>query len=199
MADNSWRNLDPWERVKWARSLRFESATAAAASLDMKEGTYRCYERGPESAKFIALEYNHAKAFAKAFRVRWEWLLDGTGEPWLTKPSEDEESEPVAGPGGNLQKWREYRGMTRAELARKAGTAAQVIADLESGAAELSNKWLYTLAPPLDTQPGFLLSLDPNMIDPAFIDTVGAIPPEKRAQALQILKTFKPYQRLRPT
>jgi hypothetical protein len=30
MADNSWRNLELWERVKWARSRRFDSATAAA-------------------------------------------------------------------------------------------------------------------------------------------------------------------------
>jgi transcriptional regulator with XRE-family HTH domain len=198
MADNSWRNLELWERVKWARALRFESATAAAAALGIKEGTYRCYERGPESAKFIPLEYKHARRFAKEFKVRWEWLLDGTGEPWLTKPSDDE-LEPASGAGGNLQIWREHRGLTRAELAKKAGTSAQVIADLESGAAELSRKWLDALAPALSTQPGFLLSLDPTAVDPAFIDTVKAMPKDKRAQALQILKTFKPYRRLPPS
>ena len=104
MADNNWRNLELWERVKWARSRRFESAAAAAEALGMKEGTYRCYERGPDSAKFIPLEYNHAKVFAREFKVRWEWLLDGIGEPWLTKPSDEEEvaarragREPCAG------------------------------------------------------------------------------------------------------
>ncbi len=196
MADNNWRNLELWERVKWARSRRFESAAAAAEALGMKEGTYRCYERGPDSAKFIPLEYNHAKVFAREFKVRWEWLLDGIGEPWLTKPS-DEEEAPPEGPGANLRRWREYRGLSVAELAKKAGTGAQVISDLESGAVELSQKWLFTLAPPLGTVAGFLLSLDPSKVDPSLLDAVGAVPKEHRSQALAILKTFRPYQRLR--
>ncbi len=198
MADNSWRSLELWERVKWARSRRFESAAAAAAALGMKEGTYRCYERGPDSAKFIPLEYKHAKAFAREFKVRWEWLLDGIGEPWLTKPS-DEEEVASSGPGANLRTWREYRGLTVAELAKRAGTSAQVITDLESGAAELSQKWLYALAPALGTEAGFLLSLDPNKVDPSIIETFSAIPKEHRGQALEILKTFRPYRRLRQT
>jgi len=201
MADNSWRNLELWERVKWARSRRFESATAAARALGILEGTYRCYERGPDSAKSIPLDYKHARVFAREFKVRWEWLLDGLGEPWLTRPSEEDSDveAPAPGPGSNLQAWREFRNMTRAELARRAGTSAQVIADLEAGAAELSDKWRHTLAPALGTKPGFLEALDPNDIDPSFLDTVSAIPKEQRAQALAILKTFKPYRRLRQT
>lgn len=193
MADSSWRNLELWDRVKWSRQRVFESAAAAAESLGMKEGTYRCYERGPDSAKFIRLDYDHAKQFAQAFKVRWEWLLDGTGEPWLTP---NQESEP-ARPPNNLRAWREFRGLTAAELAKKAGTSAQVIADLETGAAELSRKWLDTLAPALGTGPGFLLEFDPNDVNPEMLDTVRAIPKERRGQALQILKTFKPYARLR--
>jgi transcriptional regulator with XRE-family HTH domain len=196
MADNNWRNLELWERVKWARSRRFESAAAAAEALGMKEGTYRCYERGPDSAKFIPLEYKHAKVFAREFKVRWEWLLDGIGEPWLTKPSDEEEAA-AEGPGANLRRWREYRGLSVAELAKKAGTSAQVISDLESGAAELSQKQLFALAPSLGTEAGFLLSLDPNKVDPSLLDAVGAVPKEHRGQALAILKTFRPYQRLR--
>jgi transcriptional regulator with XRE-family HTH domain len=199
MADNSWRNLELWERVKWARSRRFPSAAAAAGTLDMLEGTYRCYERGPDSAKFIPLDYKYARKFAREFKVRWEWLLDNVGEPWLTKPAADEEEEAAPGPGANLRAWREYRGFTVGELAKKAGTSAQVITDLESGAAELSNKWLFALAPPLGTEAGFLLSLDPTKIDPSFIDTVGAIPKDKRAQALEILKTFRATRKSRQT
>jgi transcriptional regulator with XRE-family HTH domain len=195
MADDSWRRLELWDRVKWARRRRFESATAAAEALDMKEGTYRCYERGPDSAKFIRLEYHHAKRFAQAFKVRWEWLLDGVGEPWLTEEAGDEEPD-AAGPANTLRAWREFRGLTVAELAKKAGTSAQVIADLESGAAELSSKWRGSLAQALDTRPGFL-SLDPNEIDPDLLETFTAIPKERRGQALAILKTFKPYNRLR--
>jgi transcriptional regulator with XRE-family HTH domain len=200
MADTNWRNLELWERVKWARARRFESATAAAAALGMKEGTYRCYERGPDSAKFIPLEYKHARQFAREFKVRWEWLLDGVGEPWLTKADaarHEEAEEAVPGPGSNLRTWREYRGVTIAQLAKKAGTSAQTIADLESGAVELSRKWQETLGPALGTKPGFLLDVDPNEVDPAFFDTVSAIPKDQRAQALQILKTFRPYRRLR--
>ena len=193
MADTSWRNLELWERVKWARSQRFESAAAAAAALGMKEGTYRCYERGPDSAKFIKLEYEHARHFAREFKVRWEWLLDGVGEPWLTRVRED---EPEVAPN-NLRAWREFRGLTAGELAKKAGTTAQIITDLETGAVELSAKWLRTLAPALSTTPGFLLDIDPNETDPAFFDVARAIPKERRAQALEILKTFRPYQRLR--
>ena len=56
MADNSWKDLELWERVKWARSRRFANAVAAARALGMEPGTYRCYERGPGSAKFIPLD-----------------------------------------------------------------------------------------------------------------------------------------------
>jgi transcriptional regulator with XRE-family HTH domain len=194
MADDSWRNLALWDRVKWSRLRRYQSASAAAEALDMKEGTYRCYERGPDSAKFIRLDYDHAKLFSREFKVRWEWLLDGLGEPWLTK---DESQEEPSAPVNNLRAWREYRGLTAAELAKKAGTSAQVVTDLETGAAELSDKWLSALAPALSTNPGRLQALDPNETDPEILDTFSAIPKERRRQALEILKTFKPYTRLR--
>jgi transcriptional regulator with XRE-family HTH domain len=194
MTDDSWRHLELWDRVKWARLRRYQSASAAAEALDMKEGTYRCYERGPDSAKFIRLDYDHAKLFAQEFKVQWEWLLDGVGEPWLTK---DESSDEPSAPVNNLRAWREYRNLTAAALAKKSGTSAQIITDLETGAAELSPKWLGVLAPALGTQRGFLLDLDPNDIAPEFLDTFSAIPKERRRQALEILKTFKPYNRLR--
>jgi transcriptional regulator with XRE-family HTH domain len=194
MTDDNWRHLELWDRVKWARLRRYKSASAAAEALDMKEGTYRCYERGPDSAKFIRLEYEHAKLFAREFKVRWEWLLDGVGEPWLTK---DEGHEEPSAPANHLRAWREYRGLTAADLAKKAGTSAQVITDLETGTVELSSKWLTALAPALSTQSGFLVAFDPNDIGPEFLDTFSAIPKERRRQALEILKTFKPYNRLR--
>jgi transcriptional regulator with XRE-family HTH domain len=195
MADHSWRNLELWERVKWSRARRFESAAAAAEALGMKEGTYRCYERGPDSAKFIPLEYKHARQFAREFKVRWEWLLDGVGEPWLTKGEEPD--EPETKPDNNLRAWREYRGYTVAELAKRSGLGVQTVADLESGAAELSAKLLGQLAPALSTTKGFLLDIDPNDTDPTIFDAVRSIPKDRRGQALEILKTFRPYSRLR--
>jgi len=194
MADTSWRNLELWERVKWARAKRFDSAAAAAETLGMKEGTYRCYERGPDSAKFIPLDYKHARNFAREFKVRWEWLLDGIGEPWLTRVKEEAEEDQAP---NNLRVWREFRGMTVGDLAKRAGTSAQTITDLETGAVELSPKWLRNLAPALGTTAGFLLDLNPYEHDPDVFDAAYAIPKEHQAQALEILKTFRPHRRLR--
>jgi transcriptional regulator with XRE-family HTH domain len=197
MADNSWKHLELWNRVKWARLRRFASAVAAAAALGMKDGTYRCYERGPGSAKFITLDYKHAKLFAQLFKVRWEWLLDDLGEPWLTKQDADQDEETEAKASNHLRAWREHRNLTVADLAKKSGLGAQTIKDLEAGAMDFSTKVLIPLADALNTTQGFILDNDPNDIDPAIIDTVRAIPKERRAQALEILKTFRPYQRLR--
>jgi transcriptional regulator with XRE-family HTH domain len=200
MADNSWRDLlEPWDRVKWARSRRYGSAVHAAKALGMKDGTYRCYERGPDSAKFIALDYKHARLFAREFKVRWEWLLDDLGEPWLTKSDAepDDTIEHEEKPPNNIRAWREHRGFTVAELAKKSGLGAQTISELESGARDTSGKLLDALANALDTMPGHLLNFAPGDVDPAFIDTFRAIPKERRSQALEILKTFRSYNRIR--
>ncbi len=91
----------------------------------------------------------------------------------------------------HLRAWREYRGLTQDQLARKVGTAGNVIGLLEAGERGLSDKWLNRLAPALDTRPGYLLDYDPNEIDPGFIEAAMEAPPEARALALQILKGFK--------
>lgn len=188
MTDQSWRGLESWDRIKWARSQRFESAAQAAAAVGMKEGTYRAYERGPESAKHIRLDYDHAVLFARKFGVRWEWLLNNEDEPWLTP--RDEEALAEAAPN-HLKAWREFRGMTRAALAARAGTTAQTIAQLESGEIDLSAKRLRVLADALKTTAGFLVDYDPNDIDPAFIEEAMSVPKERRDQVIQILRTFR--------
>lgn len=91
----------------------------------------------------------------------------------------------------NLRAWREFRELTQDELAAKIGTAGNVISLLEAGERRLSDKWLLKLAPALGTSAGFLLDYDPNDIDAAFIDAAMSVPKERRAQALQILRTFK--------
>lgn len=89
MKQNEWRHLDnAWERVKWARvhwqkkTGQPAGAEAAAAALQMKAGTYRAYERGPESSKNIPLNYVMAKKFANKFQVSWQWLLNKLGSPF---------------------------------------------------------------------------------------------------------------------
>ena len=79
--DGSWRDLKRWERVRWARARKFETATAAAESMGMRPNTYTAYERRPDSSKHIALDHQAAARFAKKFGVRWEWLLTGEGSP----------------------------------------------------------------------------------------------------------------------
>jgi transcriptional regulator with XRE-family HTH domain len=165
----------------------------------MKDGTYRCYERGPGSAKFIALEYKHAREFAQVFKVRWEWLLDGLGEPWLTERDaeegeegeEEEEREP-----NHLQAWRVYRGLTVAQLSKKSGISPQTITGIESGEMDPSTKLMSKLADALDATLGYLLDHLPEDADPNIFNAVKAIPKERRSQALEILKTFRPYNKL---
>lgn len=201
MADNSWKNLALWERVKWARARRFPSAVAAAKALGMQDGTYRCYERGPGSAKFIPLEYKHAREFAREFKVRWEWLLDGLGDPWLTEDDADDEWRDVEsaedGAPNHLRAWREHRGFTIAELSKRSGVSVQTIKQVESGEQDLSVKLLNKLADALSVTSGFVLDHTPSEADPTIFAAVKAIPKERRGQALEILKTFRPYQRLR--
>lgn len=190
--DNSWRDLEePWERTKWARSQRFESAAAAAAAMDMQDGTYRGYERGPEASKYIKLDYRKAVQFGRTFKVRWEWLLDGAGEPWLTRPADRAPEEAAERVPNTIRAWREFRGLTVAQLARKSGLSAQSIADLESGARETSDKLLHQLADVLAVGPGLLLNTTPADRTAEFLDTIAHIPEERRSQALAILNTFR--------
>jgi hypothetical protein len=98
MADQSWRQREePWERLTWARMRRFDTSVAAAESLGMNENTYRAYERRPGSSKHTPLDHQAAIRFGRKFRVRWEWLLIGEGEPWPeTERPEDEPPTPAS-------------------------------------------------------------------------------------------------------
>lgn len=87
MADQSWRNtVGLWDRLRWARRNRYgdKPAKEVAEILGIKEGTYNAYEGQPgvrsKVAKPPLVKVQH---MAKKFRVRWEWLLLGEGEPWL--------------------------------------------------------------------------------------------------------------------
>jgi hypothetical protein len=83
-----WQDLEgTWDRLRWAR-MRWQerngvspSAVAAAESLGLKPGTYRAYERQPDSSKHIALDHQTVQPLAKKFGVSWTWLLTGEGSP----------------------------------------------------------------------------------------------------------------------
>ena len=184
MADHSWKHLERWERVKWARSRRFASAVAAAEALGMKDGTYRCYERGPGSAKYITLDYKYAREFAREFKVRWEWLLDDLGAPWLSEEDAEmnEDPEPERDAPNYIRAWREHRGLTVSALAKASNLGVQTIKDLESGGMDVSGKLLRALADALNTAPGYLLDNDPGDVDPTpFVETVPGQSPRSDA------------------
>jgi hypothetical protein len=88
MSKAQWKDCEgTWDRIRWARIQWQEqngitpNAEAAAESLGIKPGTYRAYERRPDSSKHIALDHQSAIRFARKFGVSWEWLLIGSGMP----------------------------------------------------------------------------------------------------------------------
>jgi transcriptional regulator with XRE-family HTH domain len=91
----------------------------------------------------------------------------------------------------HLKAWRKFRRMTLEQVGDAIGTTKAVIQQLESGRMALSHKWLLKLAPVFGTTPGFLLDHDPTDIDAAFLDAAMSVPKERRAQAVEILATFR--------
>lgn len=91
----------------------------------------------------------------------------------------------------HLRAWREYRGLTQAQLAEKVDTTDNVISMLESGDRQLSSKWLYRLAPVLKTRPGFLLEFAPEDADLSILEAIVEVPTDRKGEALRILRVFK--------
>lgn len=79
----------PGRRLRWAReNAGFATATDAARAFDWPISTYLGHENGdrlPSRAK--------AKRYAQAFKVRWEWILEGEGSPY----AETRLSVPIVG------------------------------------------------------------------------------------------------------
>ena len=91
----------------------------------------------------------------------------------------------------HLMAWREFRGLTQAQLAESAGTTGAVISLLESGGRPLSDKWLRKFADALDTTPGRLLDHDPNEVNHDLWEAVADVPEERRAEVMEILRVFR--------
>lgn len=66
------------KRLRWARERdgRYKTATDAARAFGWPVSTYLGHENGDRSPSRLK-----AKQYAKAYRVRWEWLLEGDGAP----------------------------------------------------------------------------------------------------------------------
>jgi transcriptional regulator with XRE-family HTH domain len=91
----------------------------------------------------------------------------------------------------HLRAWREYRGLTQAQLAEMVDTTDNVISMLESGDRQLSPKWLERLADALRTKPGFLYQFSPEDADLSILEAILEVPKDRKAEALQILRVFK--------
>jgi SOS-response transcriptional repressor LexA len=66
------------ERLQWARRHHglYSNPTDAARAFGWTVSTYLGHENGDRNPSREA-----AKKYAKAYKVRWEWLLDGEGPP----------------------------------------------------------------------------------------------------------------------
>jgi len=71
-----------WERLRWARLNRtpFERAKDAAESLNIKPGTYRTYEYGPED-NGREPPLSELQRICRKFGVNWIWVATGEGSP----------------------------------------------------------------------------------------------------------------------
>lgn len=67
------------ERLKWAREHhgRYKTATDAARAFGWIVSSYLGHENGDRPGGRL----DTIKRYAKAYGVRWEWLLDGSGQP----------------------------------------------------------------------------------------------------------------------
>lgn len=99
------------------------------------------------------------------------------------------ESDKNGGPN-HLRAWREFRGLSQAELADRVGTNQNMIGYLESGERGLSAKWLRRLAPALDTQPGMLLDHDPNVLSSDVVDIWATASARERRQIADVVKAI---------
>lgn len=91
----------------------------------------------------------------------------------------------------HLRAWREYRGLTQAQLGALVDTTDNVISMLESGDRQLSPKWLFRLAPVLKTRAGFLLEFAPEDANLSILEAIVEVPTERKGEALRILRVFK--------
>jgi hypothetical protein len=90
-SDTRWQHLEqPWQRLLWARETAgFRSGAAFARKVGEKEHTYKAYERDADTAsKGSKLDFVKARSWAPLLEVRWEWLLNGEGLPWIDEDAD---------------------------------------------------------------------------------------------------------------
>ena len=73
----------PGSRLRWAReNAGYATATDAARAFNWPVSTYLGHENGDRIPS-----RDKAKRYAQAFKVRWEWILEGEGSPRTDAPA----------------------------------------------------------------------------------------------------------------
>jgi len=93
-------------------------------------------------------------------------------------------------PNNYLRVWRQYRGLTQAQLAEAIGTTAPVVSLLECGDRQLAPKWLRRLARVLNAPTGAFLEYGPDDERAALFAAWAAIPAAERPIVLEIVRTL---------
>jgi len=91
--------MDISDRLQWARRNhgRYKTATEAARAFGWTVSTYLGHENGDRSPSREA-----AKKYAKAYRVRWEWLLEGEGKPTTGEKNRAAQAVGYVGAGAEI-------------------------------------------------------------------------------------------------
>lgn len=130
---------------------------------------------------FMAGSLHTANRFASPFVCAAHDDMPDDGWHYANMESEDRNF---------LGAWRNFRGLTQEELADAVGTTKSVVSLLENEQRPLSSKWLRKFAAVLETQPGYILDLDPNEIDTELMETWSKIDANDRKQAVRVLQSF---------
>jgi transcriptional regulator with XRE-family HTH domain len=93
-----------------------------------------------------------------------------------------------------LKEWRQARGLTAHALAERIGASPSYISQLERGLRAYNQGVLASLAEALNCEPADLIARDPADMDGLWniYEVLRGVPKESRAQAIQILNTFRP-------
>ena len=102
------------------------------------------------------------------------------------------ESDDKNGGPNNLKAWREFVGMSQAELAAKVEppTSVNMIQYLESGERGLSLKWLRRLADALGTTSGRLADFNPSQVNLEALAYFASKSKDEQTQILRIARAL---------
>jgi len=133
----------PGKRLQWARKNHglYQSPTDAARAFGWPVSTYLGHENGdrvPGRPK--------AKRYAMAYGVRWDWILEGGGDPKAAASPPAWAPPPQAAPDRiYVADWRNYMGVKLATAARAIDKDADFYTYLEAYPQKLTIEQLVAL------------------------------------------------------